>query len=234
MACERRRDALSELAAGAPASAVLEVHLARCEACREELATLRRALGAVDADLRQLLAAEDSPALAARIRQAAVETEARSGWRPAFALLALATVVAVAAASFILLRRGETASAPTAAFTPPPLVGASAPHAPVAARVRPAPGEASVGPAVAATVHEPAPAPRTVPREPEVLVPPGQLEALLRLSALVSRERVTPPGMEASGRAIADLAEPPAIEVRSVDIQPLEIVPLDPAEDSGT
>jgi hypothetical protein len=72
------------------------------------------------------------------------------------------------------------------------------------------------------------------PREPEVMVPPGQAEALLRLLALVNRDRVAPPVLGATGQASPELAELRPIDVGPIDIKPLEIVPLDPAETSGT
>jgi hypothetical protein len=70
---------------------------------------------------------------------------------------------------------------------------------------------------------------RATRAEPEVLVPPGEAEALLRLVALVHRERLTPDALGAVDRPSADLAE-----LKPIDIKPLEIVPLDPAESSGT
>ena len=65
--------------------------------------------------------------------------------------------------------------------------------------------------------------------EPEVLVPPGETEALLRFVALVHRDRLAPTSFAAAGQPSADLAE-----LALIDIKPLEIVPLDPAETSGT
>jgi hypothetical protein len=65
--------------------------------------------------------------------------------------------------------------------------------------------------------------------EPEVLVPPGETEALLRFVALVHREHLKTTSLAAAGQPSGDLAE-----LASIDIQPLEIVPLDPAESSGT
>jgi hypothetical protein len=62
-----------------------------------------------------------------------------------------------------------------------------------------------------------------------VLVPAGEAEALLRLVALVHRERHTPISLGAVGQPSPELAE-----LRAIDIPPLEIVPLDPAETSGT
>jgi hypothetical protein len=63
----------------------------------------------------------------------------------------------------------------------------------------------------------------------EVLVPSGEAEALRRLVALVQREKLAPAALGAVERPASDLAELPRI-----DIPPLEIVPLDPAESSGT
>jgi len=235
MACERYREALTELAAGAPAPAGLNAHLAGCAACRQELDALRRALEAVDADLRQLLATEPSPALAARIRQAAAEPEPGSVWRPTLWIQAFGAAAVLAAVAFVLLR-GQAPTPSHVAALPPPASEANGAPLP-APEVPPTPKAPALAPsasAVAAHVPASASARRAAPPDPEVLVPPGQVETLLRLAALVNRQRLAPPGLGAAGQASPDLAEPPAIDVRSVDIKPLEIVPLDPAEDSGT
>jgi hypothetical protein len=60
-------------------------------------------------------------------------------------------------------------------------------------------------------------------------VPPGETEALLRFVALVHRQRLAPTSLAAAGQPSVDLAE-----LAPIDIKPLEIVPLDPAETSGT
>ena len=78
MACERFRDALADVAAGGPARAGLEAHLATCEACRTELAALRQALAVADAEMAGLATAEPTPELAVRIRRAVAETSERS------------------------------------------------------------------------------------------------------------------------------------------------------------
>jgi anti-sigma factor RsiW len=223
MACERYEDALSEAAAGAPPAAELESHLASCARCRENLEELRRTLALVDSDLRQLVAVEPSPALAARIRRAAAEPEApqRPGfwlW-PAVAAAGLLVVLAVT-----LGRRPSAERAVAQEARPPQPIGAtssprvaepavipSAPPPPVAAR-----GRALAG-------H------REAAAEPEVLVPPGETEALLRLVARMDRDKVAPPVLVSVDRPSPELAE-----LRSIDITPLEIVPLDPAESSGT
>jgi hypothetical protein len=231
MACERYRKALSELAAGASAPGELDAHLAGCAGCRAELATLRRALEAVDADLGEISGAEPSPALAARIRQAA-EAEVRSAWRPGFLLPSLAAAV-LALVTLVLFRGHESLPTPVARLTPrAPLASETPPPA-----VPPSPSlPAGASPAspVEARVLTPPSAPPTAPPEAEVLVPPGEVEALQRLAALVSRQRAAPLLMGRAGQASPELAEPRPIDVRSVDIQPLEIVPLEAAEDTGT
>ena len=70
--------------------------------------------------------------------------------------------------------------------------------------------------------------------EPQVLVPPGEAETLLRLVARLNRERLVAPVLGAAGQPSPDLADPGSVEIGPIDIQPLEIVPLDPAESAGT
>jgi hypothetical protein len=62
-----------------------------------------------------------------------------------------------------------------------------------------------------------------------VIVPAGEAEALVRLAALVRSGRHAPAALVAAGQPALDLSEPAAL-----DITPLEIVPLDPAENPGT
>jgi hypothetical protein len=62
----------------------------------------------------------------------------------------------------------------------------------------------------------------------EVLVPAGEAEALLRFAEHLQTRVVSPDSL-----LVADLSAP-LPEPRGVEIQPLEIVPLDPAEASGT
>jgi hypothetical protein len=69
---------------------------------------------------------------------------------------------------------------------------------------------------------------RATPAPPEVLVPPGESDALLRFAADLQR-RVVPPDSLLLKDLLAPLPEPKAVE-----IAPIEIVPLDPAEASGT
>jgi hypothetical protein len=67
-----------------------------------------------------------------------------------------------------------------------------------------------------------------IPAEPEVLVPPGEVEALLRFAEHLQRRSVPTDSL-----LVADLSVP-LPEPKALEIAPLEIVPLDPAETSGT
>jgi hypothetical protein len=211
MACERYRNALTDAAAGAPALAELDAHLAGCGACRHELAALRRALALADSDLGQLLAAEPSPELAARIRQAAAEPLASTAWRPGFVLQALAAV-ALLAAALVVIRGRAPAPRPVAA------VATRAP-APTAS-----PSVVASAPAPRVVPPETSHMRRAAPAEPEVLVPLGELEVLVHFAAQLRRRAVTPESL-----LVADL-NAPLPEPKGVLIRALEIVPLDPEE----
>jgi hypothetical protein len=266
MACERFRDALAEVAAGAAAPAAVDAHLASCEACREELAALRRALALADAEMAGLLATEPSPELAARIRGAVAEAEPSPGWRFGWLWPAVAAAATLLVALVVVMGRGTPpGSGPRVAVDAhrPQSAGGTGAREPVGEPVapadRPVPGAdghhlvtpRSSGQAErregrrpggsllagqndarrddSGAARPPAAGRRATPAEPEVLVPPGEAEALLRFATLVHRDRYAPAAFLALGQPSADLAQPAAL-----DIQPLEIVPLDPAETSGT
>jgi len=228
MTCARHADALSDVAAGGPLAAELEAHLASCDACREELRSLQQALAVADEEMARLLTAAPSPDFRARIRSAVAESEARP---ERFGRLWSAAAVAAALLVALVVVVGRAPSRETSVAT-----------APASLRPEVAPGRTererapALGPAAAAPAHN-AQDPDTrrlvrragTRRTPEVVVPPGETEALLRLVALVHGERLAPPVLGSVGQPSADLAEP-----RPIDIQPLEIVPLDPAETSGT
>jgi hypothetical protein len=251
MACERYRDALTDVAAGEPATAAVEAHLASCEACRIELQVRRRALALADTEMARLLAAEPSPELAVRIRQAVAGSEPSPGWRFGWLWPATAAAMMLLALGVVMPRGTRPAPEPRVAVDAdrPQSAGGTRAMEPVGAPVAPAdrrvPGAdghdlvtpRSSGQSERRGVHSPGGSPGTrqagVPRddrapEPEVLVPAGETEALLRFTAHLRTRVVSPDSL-----LVADLSAP-LPEPKGVEIQPLAIVPLDPAETSGT
>lgn len=224
MSCTRYRDALSDLAAGAAVSVVVEAHLASCAACRAELAALRQALAVADDEMAGLGLAEPSPDLVARIRRAVAESpEPAPAWHLGWGFGVAASLAAVIAATAIVAQRpqpnsptvvadrGPAAETPRAA-TDPPAVAAD-----VADGLRPV----ATRPLVSS---RPRPQP---PVEAEVLVPTEEPEALVRLAAELRRRSVPPDSF-----LVADL-DAPLAEAQLAELRPLHIVPLDPAEEDG-
>jgi hypothetical protein len=269
MPCEQYREALADAAAGLWASAGLEAHLGSCEACREELQMRRRALAVADAEMADLLAAEPSPGLAARIREAVSGTRDLSprapvpagarvaepvlpSWRFGWLWPVTAAAVALLVATALWVGRGAPTPEPRVArdeHRPPPEASpratepAAGPGVSGARRTAPLAGgrdrvtPRSRGQAARRGVLSPGGSPGTrhaaVPRdrrapEPEVLVPTGETEALLRFAAHLQTRLVSPDSL-----LVADLSAPLA-DPQGVEIQSLVIVPLDPAETPGT
>jgi hypothetical protein len=226
MICSRYRDALGSHAAGAPAGSSLEVHLEGCAECQAELTKLRQALALADQALASLSSVTPRAGFEARLRaavEAAATTHAR---RPTWWLPGLAAGAAVLVGSFLLVPR-------------PARQMAEVVHAPVAIVASPVPesrppAEIASGRAVAvetSRVASTASAPRRQARrhpEPEVLVPPGEMHALMQWVSLVNREQRVPTLFAAADAAVGQHA------MTNIEIRPIEFVPLDSAMSPGT
>jgi len=245
MACERYRKALTEVGAGAPAPAEFQAHLGGCGVCPAELEAVQRALALADESLRELLAADAGPALRARIRKAVGEEAARVRGRGRFfwtwgAAPAIGTALMVLAALVVWRqaripkppsgpsvvesqgrRTGASTSRPSEATPPLPAPPASASAAAETAR---GPQQVAGLDARASARQRRAIIP-TAATEPEVLIPPGEVEALLRFTLELQHRQIEPDSL-----LLADLAAP-LPDPKPIEIAPLEIVPLDP---SGT
>jgi hypothetical protein len=222
MACERYNDALSEVAAGGQSAEGFDAHLPECASCGAELVLLRRTMVIADDELQQLVAAEPRDGFVPRVRAAVVESRSRRisrvNWMwPSLATAAALLVVLVlgvtryfpkeepAVAARVLEPARKPASISTAAVT----------TAPAAAPAVPAPRARKVG--------------RSLPAQAEVLVPAGESDALFEFIAIVNSNRVIPAALGAAGRPSPPLAVLPPIEIEQI-----EIVPLDPPTSLGT
>ena len=244
MACERYVGSLARVAAGELAGLEIEEHLARCEACRTELRALNAALALVDAELGDRLALQPSPALRARIRQALAEERAHEVSRPrrfVWPLAAAAAVALFALAVAVIRREGRPAESSSAGSDRRTTVAESSPSAsPWAASRAPDDAVHPSSDAVARDTRSPdmptaraqagvaSIAPPPHPEEPEVLVPPGEAEALFRFALALRRRQVLPGSLLATADASAPLAE-----IAPIDVAPLDIAPLD-STTSGT
>ncbi len=236
MSCGRYQKTLAGLAAGEPPSAALAAHLAACAACRAELASLRDGLALADATLREIVAHQPSPLLAARIARAVAGDGSRGEvarpgpWLWAWTAVATALLLLVGLAWQWGWR------------TSPPSIRSSASAAPIVAPVPTLVAAAAIPSQSAAPESEGRPTqqpaarrqgPRgrtpgdtSSPAEPMVLVPAADAEALAEFAAEL-RQRTVDPG----SLLIADpLRELPSS--KPIRIEPLELAPLSGADRS--
>jgi hypothetical protein len=200
-----------------------------CAGCRERLEASRRHLDAIEGSLAAALDVAPSAGFAARLRERlARERSSRhrsANWLPALA----AVVVTAAVGGWLFLGRSEA----------PTLRRANAPPAHREAKQSPLPDE-RVAPSVADTTEPQPPPPRgaatrpqrtshaapgpdrRAPGEPEVLVAPGQDEAIARYVRLLRQRRVEPGSLPAQAvSAEVDLRQPEPLEVTAIAPAPL-------------
>jgi hypothetical protein len=221
MVCARYRDALTGVAAGAAAPAALEAHLTGCQRCRAELVALRQLLTVADQGLAHLSSAEPAGSFVPRIR-AAMAFQAVPVRRANWLWPSLATAAAV---GLVALFVGMRPARETAAVVEVP----SKPEAAAVAAPESSPASGPEPNIVDTSPPKERPATRRKPAEPEVLVPADEARALVQWVALVNREQRVPTLL-----AAADAAELQNLAPTNIQIQPIEFVPLDPANNPGT
>jgi hypothetical protein len=250
MACERYKTRLIEEALAPGGDAELTAHLPGCAECRSELARQRELQSRITGSIAAMVAAEPSPALLARVRQQiAAEASPR---RAAWIQWAIGGVAVAALASFAiwfagraLLRQPPPGPQPgqTAGGTPTPQTSATnnpAQSSPVSATV-PAPVAVQKNsanramptrhkaprPTQIVAVNDSTPAansPALGAQRFNVIIPPGQREAVQRLVSALQTGRVDVAGL---------LKQSEQQEMKPLEIAPIKITPLEEKKTSG-
>ena len=253
MSCKAIRERILDLALDEDmGDTAVRAHLDSCAGCRNELASRRALLAAIDRVLVEELRAEPSPVLAARVRQAIQNEEPRrpalwqgvtwKGWVPAAATVALALLVGLAVRARLTpsvepapiesahyAESKGTAPGQSSSETHTPGTGAvgevdEAPIREVGA------GLGSPPPAESGRLDRPraADASRTASRTrtfPDVIVPAGEMPAVLRLSAASAVHPLLVGAPEEGEAAANQPLEPLSIE--KLEIAPLLLKPLE-------
>jgi hypothetical protein len=230
MNCERCRERVSDAAAGvlsARQQKQFDAHVQNCAVCSAEFERSLTLLEAIGRGVAAQVAAEPSPELAARVRRKiaaeTATTDAIWAWRiPAAAFAAMIIIVT----AMWMMRPHGGKQEQVVKTAPASISPTVANHA--------APNQASPGGEAAAPKHfssiaslRPVAAqkPGRIERAPEVLVPPGQAQAVLQFAAALQSGKLD------GAKLMAELqrADQP------IEIRPLVIAPLEtPGQSDGT
>ncbi|HLW99569.1 MAG TPA: hypothetical protein VKR82_13055 [Candidatus Acidoferrales bacterium] len=222
MACERFEKALIEEAIAPGGDVKLASHLANCADCRKELALQRELQERITAGVGALVAEGPSPVLLARVRhQIAAEGAARAfpwlQWATAGLAIAACALLWYAFRPQAQVRTPQVQSVNAPGQIQPstqqvPVLAAPAGKQPNRVEHRLAVSHRPKNEISAVTVAKNIPA-----RNPEVIVPPGQREAVLRLVNALQSGRVD----------AASLLKPvQSGEFALLKIAPIEVKPL--------
>lgn len=222
--CAQVREQLFDAATDAPCGsnrAALDAHLADCPACAKEFHDARVLTQAIDQSLSARLAVEPSPQLISNVRREIAEQSHGVAWwwQPSAWLTAVGVCAALAVLIFAVRSVSQidraTRDHATAAINAPSTwkgVAHPRPSKPIETAANGQPHQ----PALAAVPHVSRRTPHRKAAEPEVIVEPGQMQAILRLAAATQSGEI-------DGTKVLDnqekLDEP-------LEIQPLVIVPL--------
>lgn len=223
MSCERYQSWMTDAAADElPESraADLQAHVGECAACRQELQRVRTLLAAIDLGVTAQTAAELSPRFMERVRQrirdrASVASWWNARWVPAVACAAL---LILAASVWTLWPRTGVRHELAASSAAPSPAQAVRPAAVLTAKPKITPERRGSMVALARPARK-LNARRIEQRDvPEVLVPPGQMEAVMQFAQALNSGQID------GAKLLADL--------KAAD-QPLEIKPLETPELAG-
>lgn len=223
-------DAISGLLSDSQRSE-FEKHIGDCAACRAEFQRTEKLLGKIDQNLRAALAVAPSPQLLANLRQSiAAEPQRSASWFGGHYRFAAAVACSAFAAVLLAVIVLHRANRPVTNFAPHPKIVNSAPAHVTAAPshstsaesipLRP-PAHARLSkPRLAVARHELLRNPRHHSTEPEVIVQPGQMQAILQFVAQTRKGEIDGVKIEEGIQA----AQKP------LEIKPLEIAPLETSE----
>jgi len=214
----------------------LFAHVGECDACRAAYRQNRELAAGIDRGLQSLVSGQPSPQFAVRLRARLAEKHAAPrfrwlAWKPVLAGAAVAVVFAVLVFSW---PRKRGVSLPQADQSRPNLASTAPPRPETLAN--PTSRETRGDRGYPVVQHRPAFAQRAVagshsarpgnpPSEPEVLVPPGQLQALLQFAADVRAGRVNSKQLIAAQKDVDKPIEIAPIKFRPIEIKPIEIAP---------
>lgn len=223
---EQMLDATSDSLAGGIRTA-FDTHLSGCAECAEEFRRVQTLAQAMDRSLRASLSVEPPPQLISNVRREIIAPPHRkTWWGERSAWLTAAGVCAVLAILVLAVRSSHELNSPaqnhsTASInvpsTPKPAV-----RPPVNAAMQAATATQPRKPAVAIVSHVSQRVSHQRSTEPEIIVDPGQMQAILRFAAAAESGQID------GAKLLIDQkksAEP--LEIKPLTISPLKIVALD-------
>ena len=219
MSCERFQTRLVAFAFGAD-DPEFRAHLDSCAACRAGLEAERALLAAIDRSLAAMVQPEPSGDFAAHVRRRITESAAAP--RPWFAGWVPATAATLALVAVTVWTIGYPPHWPQSVQERPfvPLAPAEKPR--VAAAPSEAPRPLAAGPR---TFGPPRGGHSAAIREPEVLVPRGEMAAVMRLYSASWNGQADGASLMAAAVPTTELLKPLATPPE-LKIEPLEIAPL--------
>ena len=234
MNCEQCRTAMMDAATDGLARsqrAEFETHVQGCAVCGEELQRVKMLLREIDRGVAAEVAAESSADLLRNVRQRIAEESAAKNATPLrwVAVAACAAVVMVAAVTWMMRAprgafRTTRENVQTAAGKTP----RSSAHAAAAIRDGETPKTPSEGTrvTVASARRIATRKMRSEEREPEVIVPPGEMQLVMKLAAMLKTAQGESSSITTAKLNQVQTAEP-------LEIKPLAIAPLNAAKEGG-